>query len=173
MRLQNVAASDGPNELILNSIFHNTKNHEFLKTAIMMFNSTFRNGEWASSGPFLFTKAFKELCRQEFTEKGMKNAGYTRNDCFGMTMLEPKSFYPFDWFHAEELNVENHKDDYWDNKFKQSFAVHFYASSSRGRFMGVGFPSISHPNFYGLKKPALAYLGPKECPTSFYSTKKI
>ena len=56
IRLRNVAASDGKDEIILNSIFHNTKNHVFLDTAFQMFTSTFKNGEWASSGPFLFSK---------------------------------------------------------------------------------------------------------------------
>jgi hypothetical protein len=179
--LQNVAASDGvmhfnydkPSEKhnwgdgISNALFHNEAGHLFLETAIKVFNTTFSNGAWASSGPSVFTNAMDEICGQKHKKKRPLNPlDYGRNRCSGMTVVEPRLFYPYNWFLAHEL-TQTQLDDFWEEKFKKSYVVHFYGSSSDKH----GVTKYLRPNNYGRKKPAYAYIGPSECPMSFYSTR--
>ena len=115
------------------------------------------------------------LCKDSIGKKinyNLKNIE-TKN-CSGMTIVESSSFFPYDWFHHVEM-IESKPNSFWKEKFKSSLAVTYYGSSSRGpnNPHGTPFPKVLRPNFYGKNKPALAYLGPKECPVSFYSVKKF
>ena len=83
---------------------------------------------------------------------------------------KPKLFFPLNWFNHVEL-ASNRPNSYWNDQFQESFLVHYYESSSRGKFHGKGFPSVRRPNYYAKDKPALVYLGPMQCPLSFYSVK--
>ena len=87
----------------------------------------------------------------------------------GVTVVNPKLFFRFNWFNHLEL-AKTKSDSYWEDAFKESVFVHYYESSSRGGAHGKGFPTVLRPNKYGKEKPALAYFGPRECPMSFYST---
>ena len=93
---------------------------------------------------------------------------YSRDLCSGMTVVEPRLFYPVDWFHGSELQNSNLKE-HWDDLFKKSLVVHFYGSSMAGT--SGSHATVLRPNNYGKEKPAMTYLGPKECPVSFYSTR--
>ena len=170
--LKNVIASDALSNgrnLIANGVFHNDAGHLFLETAIKIFNNTFINGKYTSSGPDVVTNAMEQLCRKqsEFTTSSDSTIKY---DCAGMKVVDSKFFYPFDWFHHTIL-IEQMPDQYWDKQFKDAIFIHYYQSSSRGFKHGSGFPTVLRPNHYGKHKPALAYIAPKECPISFYSTK--
>merc|ERR1712086_862902 len=85
----------------------------------------------------------------------MKNEVNAEN-CQGVTVLPPKYFYPRPWMFANALFDKLTGDD-WDSLFKDTYAVHFYASSSPTR-------KILRPKFYGKKVPAYSYLGVQHCP---------
>ena len=185
--LHNVAASDGVHfssydntsekhnwgPSISNAIFHNDAGHIFLETAIRLFNSTFINGQWASSGPDVLTKALEEICGQK--KKPLNPFDYSRSHCSGITVAEPRLFYPVDWSNAGLLPNKN-SDSFWNELFSKSYVVHFYGTSSQYygiQAMGMSVdnnPEVLQPKHYGNEMPALAYLGPTECPLSFFST---
>ena len=52
----------------------------------------------------------------------------------------------------------------WAELFQDTYAVHFYASSSPNK-------KILRPKFYGKEVPSYLYLGLKHCPISFFSEK--
>ena len=72
-------------------------------------------------------------------------------------------FYPRPWMFANSL-FDKLTGEEWDSLFKDTYAVHFYASSSPTR-------KILRPKFYGKKVPAYSYLGVQHCPISFFSEK--
>ena len=169
--MKNVISSDNWGKYIANGIFHSEANHLFLSTAIKLFDSTFINGMYTSSGPLLFTKTIEVLCGKPIIKLMQRNStDHEFKNCSGMSLAESKLFFPYDWFHHVEL-AQHKANSYWEEKFNKSLAVTYYGSSSRGHKHGTPFPSVSRPNTYGMKKPALAYIGPKECPISFYSVK--
>ena len=132
-----------------------------------VFNDTFINGVHLSSGPFVFTEAWKKICDQDKKSNTHFSAvEYSRGRCSGMQLVEPWLFYPIDWFHSSILG-KNHKfgDSHWREKFEHSVGVHFYGSLVRN-----DNDKVLRPRYYGKKKPAMAYIGPIACPKSFFST---
>ena len=154
-------------KLIANGLFHNDAGHFFLETAMDLFNETFSNGIHLSSGPMVFTAAFQKLCDpKNKSNYPVITAEDSRNRCSGMKLVEPWLFYPVDWFHSTVLDNSHMFDDrYWEEKFKNSVAIHFYGSLVRH-----DNDKVLRPRLYGKKKPAMAYIGPKSCPLSFFST---
>ena len=61
---------------------------------------------------------------------------------------------------------ERKRADKWEELFEETYAVHFYASSSPNK-------KILRPKFYGKEMPSYAYLGVKHCPISFFSEKSF
>ena len=170
--LKNVIGFDklsGSINKVNNGIFHNDAGQIFLETAHKIFNNTFENGQYTSSGPAVVTKAIEELCGTSIKVITSTNSINT-SECCGVKVVDSKLFFPFDWFHHIILTKQR-PDSFWEEQFKDSIFVHYYQSSSRGFKHGSGFPSVLRPNHYGKHKPALAYIAPKECPISFYSTK--
>ena len=135
-----------------------------LKTEIQVFNRTFINGQWASSGPVVLTKALDEICGQEGKKRPLNPIDYGRKRCNGLAVVEPRLFYPFDWFNAGGM-TNKQLNTFWDERFQKSYVAHFYGTSSKSS------PKILRPNSYGKGKPAYAYLGPTYCPVSFFSTR--
>ena len=169
--MKNLISSDNWGKTIANGLFHNEADHLFLSTAIKLFDSIFINGKYTSSGPSVFTKSMEVLCMQPMAKIVQYNSNsHEMRNCSGMTVAESKLFFPYGWFDHVEM-AENKPNCYWEEKFKTSLAVTYYGSSSRGASHGSGFPSVLRPNNYGRKKPALTYLGPKECPLSFFSAR--
>ena len=154
-------------KLIANGLFHNDAGHVFLETAMNLFNETFMNGVHLSSGPIVFTAALKQMCDQEHrSNAAFITVDYSGKRCSGIELVKPDLFYPFDWFHSTILSKNHMLDDgYWEEKLKNSVAVHFYGSLVRH-----DNDKVLHPRHYGKKKPAMAYIGPKACPLSFFST---
>ena len=165
--MKNVVSSDNWGKTIANGLFHNEANHLFLSTAIKLFDSTFINGMYTSSGPLVFTRTVEELCGQTIAKlMKLNSTDHDIRNCSGMSLAESKLFFPYDWFHHVEL-AKHKPNSHWEEKFNTSLAVTYYGSSSRGDKHGTPFPSVLRPNNCGKNKPALAYLGPKECPLSF------
>ena len=176
--LQNVVASDDvhfekydtPSQKynygkgVSNALFHNDAGHVFLKTVIRLFDTYFQNGKWASSGPVVFTKALEELCGTNKNIKPLNPKDHSRSHCSGMAVLEPRLFYPVDWFNSGHL-LNKKVDSYWDELFKKSYVVHFYGTSTKTS------AKVLRPNNYGKAKPSLTYLGVQECPISFFSAR--
>ena len=53
----------------------------------------------------------------------------------------------------------------WEDFFKDAYSADFFASS----VMGSSKTRVQRAQFYGRQKPAFLYLGPKYCPTSYFS----
>ena len=160
---------------ISNALFHNDAGHIFLETVLTLFNSTFSRGQWASGGPLVFNKAFEEICGQKHLQKRPLNPfDYSKVHCSGMSIIQPRSFFPMSWSNAVDL-MKKHLDSYWDERFKNSYVVHFYETSSQKAFgkYDDNNPKVLRPNNYGKYKPALAYIGPTECPMSFFSSRQF
>jgi len=92
--------------------------------------------------------------------------------CQGITLLHPKTFYPYDWTMSTLLsNPET--PEHWDEAFRDSYSIDMYATSGQG-------PPGSGPvtqirfmkrRFYGAMIPAYVHLGPKFCPLAWESQK--
>ena len=97
-----------------------------------------------------------------------------------MSVVDPRLFYPIDWRNVQILD-EKQDDTYWDELFRKSVAVHFYGgfhyygdlSQEGKKKLAARNKNILRPKFYGKHKPALSYLGSKECPLSFFSTRSF
>ena len=149
---------------VSNALFHNEAEHAFLKSVIRLFNTSFENGNWGSSGPKVFSRALEEICK--LRTKPLNPQHHNKKYCSGMTVLKPRLFYPVDWFNAGVL-MGKHHNSYWETLFNQSYVVHFYESSAKNG----GHQKVLRPNMYGREKPAHAFLGPNECPVSFFSAR--
>ena len=187
VRMYNIAASDDVDvnlynqssttlnwgKSISNALFHNDAGHVFLKTVLAMFNSTFVTAKWASSGPMLFTKALDIICGQkEKQTRPLNPADYNRKKCLGMTIAKPSSFYPMNFYSAGDLSKKR-PISYWEEHFQDSYAIHFYKTSHQQLFgtQPENNPTVLQPKHYGKELPALPYLGPRNCPLSFWSTR--
>ena len=154
-----------------NGLFHNEANHIFLQTVLKLFDSTYINGKYSSSGAMVFTRAMQELCSQPIANLLKYNSNNVYWNCSGMTIAETSIFYPYDWTHHVELGEKKSKL-YWEEKFRKCLAVTYYQASSM--FTPTRSSTfVLHPKKYGAEKPALAYLGPKQCPISFYSVSRF
>ena len=87
---------------------------------------------------------------------------YSPEHCQGYEVVDSTHFFPVPWIKGNELTV-NRKLDEWAQFFKDAYSVDFYSSSVKNTW------KILRPEYYGGKKPAYAYLGPKFCPWSFSS----
>ena len=148
-------------ESVANGFFHNDKGHVFLENAIQLFATTFNPEVWGSSGPQVFLQAMEEVCGKQIIKQFNPDI-HNRHRCCGMTIVEPRAFYPVGWFHASQLFTRQ-KTEYWNNLFSKSYSVHFYGSSSK-----IG-GKILKPKFYGPENPAYLNLGVHHCPDSFFS----
>ena len=55
----------------------------------------------------------------------------------------------------------------WEDFFKDAYSADFFASSGAT----LSNIRVQRAQFYGRQKPAFLYLGPKYCPTSYFSAK--
>ena len=93
----------------------------------------------------------------------------------------PKIFYPVDASNARILD-ENHYHSYWYELFKNSVAVHFSAGTKlfHGHLTEKGKEKLDSRNkrylrqkITGKCKPAMSFVGSKECPLSFFSIRPL
>ena len=94
-----------------------------------------------------------------------------------MTIVDPQYFYPVDASNAQILD-ENHFHGYWFELFKSAVAVHF--SGGNKQFQGPLTEERKEKDdsrnlrylrqkVYGKKDCAMSFIGPNECPLSFFS----
>ena len=88
---------------------------------------------------------------------------YSPERCQGYELVDPKYFFPFPWLQANELSESSKTLDEWEEFFSEAFSVDFFRSS-----MG-NTRKVMRPQYYGKRRPAYSYLGPKFCPLSFFS----
>lgn len=88
---------------------------------------------------------------------------YSAENCQGINILKPNSFFPMSWMEATDLVEAKRSPDDWDVVLQNSYSIDFYRSSSNNT------TPITSRKYYGKKIPAYSHLGPKYCPLSFSS----
>ena len=146
---------------IANGAFHIVKNEsQFLWSIMNHFQKQYSSNLWSSGGSDVVTKAYKEACLIESHEK-------RGEQCQGLEIVNPKYFFPFPWFKANSISNQRKSLEEWEDFFKDAYSADFFASSGAGS----SNTRVQRPKFYGRQKPAFLYLGPKYCPTSYFSAK--
>ena len=146
---------------IANGAFHIVKNESlFLWSIMKYFQKEYSSNLWSSGGSDVVTKAYKEACLIESHEK-------RGEQCQGLEIVNPKYFFPFPWFKASSISNQRKSLEEWEDFFKDAYSADFFASSGAGS----SNTRVQRPKFYGRQKPAFLYLGPKYCPTSYFSAK--
>ena len=92
----------------------------------------------------------------------MTRERFSREQCQGVQVLEPKSFFPFAWMQQSKMSEGRAKKE-WQEAFSSSYAVHFFHSSSHSN------QKIQRPKYYGARKPAYLTLALQHCPTAYWS----
>ena len=138
-------------EKLTNAIFHFEAKHPFISSCIENFVHSF-DGYWASGGPKLFQQVFYNVCQQN------------QEVCSDMTLLPSKYFFPVPWYEAVLL-FEKKPNEYWDELFRESYAVHLYDSSVNGKRT----KKIHKSKFFGKQMPSLTYLSIDHCPIALNS----
>lgn len=151
-------------------MFHFSKGADILKLALQNFNNVFQSNIWASGGPDLLQRCLLYICgfSPDTPYRGvmMTRERFSRDHCAGVSVLDYRSFFPFGWMKQGELYEPKRKKVDWYEQFKNSYAVHFYHSSSQS----VGSPqAIKKPKFYGARKPAYLVLALDHCPVAYWS----
>ena len=90
---------------------------------------------------------------------------YNPNQCQGLEIVNPKYFFPFPWFKANDIITQRKSLEEWEDFFKDAYSADFFATSG----MSSSNIRVQRPKYYGKQKPAFLYLGPKYCPTSYFS----
>ena len=153
-------------------MFHFSKGADILKLVLKNFRFAFQPQVWASGGPDLLHWALLQMCGfskdTPFRSITMTRERFSPEKCNGISVLDYKAFFPFGWMNQANLYEPKQKKSEWYSHFKDSYAVHFYHSSSQS----VGSPrSIKQPKFYGARKPAYLVLALDHCPLSYWSKK--
>ena len=104
-----------------------------------------------------------------FNKQFLISAGgaYNPSRCQGLEVVDSKYFFPFPWTKASDITTQRKSLEEWKDFFKEAYSADFFASS----VMGSKITRVQRAQFYGRKKPAFLYLGPKYCPTSYFSAK--
>ena len=88
---------------------------------------------------------------------------YSPDRCKGYELVDPKYFFPVPWLQANQLFEANRSLAEWEEFFSEAYSVDFFRTSMGNK------KKVMRPKYYGFKKPAYSYLGPKFCPLSFFS----
>ena len=155
--------------IVSNAMFHFEKEAPILEIALKYFNKAFNAQIWASGGPNLLQRCLLSICgfSPDVPVDGvmMTRERFSRERCQGVTVLDYKSFFPYGWMQHESLLKQKTRTD-WYEILDQSYAVHFYHSSSLRHGNGN---IIKRPKYYGAKKPAYLVLALDHCPISYWS----
>ena len=169
--------------VLADGLFHVEAGHIFLEAAMIIFNDTLLNGKNTYSGSLVLTKSLEEICGQRHQQKRPFNPiDYGRTKCTGMTIIDPQYFYPVDASNAQILG-ENHFHSYWYEIFKNAVAVHFSGGNrlcqetltekgKRKKDDSRNLRYLRH-KVYGKTNCAMSFIGPKECPLSFFSNRPL
>ena len=118
---------------------------------------------FSSGGATLYKNPSDQTVYTLFSDGG----AYNPSRCQGLEVVDSKYFYPFPWFEASSAISQKKSLEEWEDFFKDSYSADFFATS----VMGTSKTRVQRANFYGKQKPAFVYLGPKYCPTSYFSAK--
>lgn len=136
---------------LANGEFQFEEKHQLLWETMKMFTKVFTGNTRVEVGPMLITKTVKNYFQNE-------NIETLRNKT--LTVLPIETFYPVKAFEIEHLWPEEPKSfKDWAKLFENSSMVHFYASQTNA---WVVERDPSHE--------AYAVIGPRYCPTSFWSS---
>ena len=97
----------------------------------------------------------------------LSDSGSFVAQCQGLEIVNPKYFFPFPWLKANAIKNQKKSLEEWEDFFKDAYSADFFASSGAT----LSNIRVQRAQFYGRQKPAFLYLGPKYCPTSFFSAK--
>jgi len=153
-------------DTVTNALFHFSRGNPIVEMALERFTSTYQGHAWAAAGPDLLQKCLLTLCgfppNTGHKDVLMTRERFSREQCGGIQVLEPSSFYPAAWMQQSKLTEGRTKKD-WEKMFERTYAVHFFHTSSHNH------QKIKRPKFYGARKPAYLYLALQHCPISFWS----
>jgi len=157
-------------DTVTNAIFHFSKGATILQLALENFNNVFQSNVWASGGPDLLHRCLLFICGfsadTPHRSVHMTRERFSPDQCSGVSVLENRSFFPFGWMRQSELWEPKRKRTDWYDLLQNSYAVHFYHSSSQS----VGSPKpINKPKYYGARKPAYLVLAMDHCPVAYWS----
>ena len=96
-----------------------------------------------------------------------EGGAYNPSRCQGLEVVDSKYFFPFPWTKASDMITQRKSLKEWEEIFKDAYSADFFASS----VTGSSKTRVQRAQFYGRQKPAFLYLGPKYCPTSYFSAK--
>ena len=135
---------------VTNAIFHFDKGAPIIEKALQMWNEKFNPRGWASGGPDLLQRALLDLCgfeKDHTLRFDMTRERFSRSKCQGIKLLDYKSFFPVGWMNQVKyfqafkiIYLQILKVQFWEPKrtksdwytrFKHSYGVHFYHSSSQ------------------------------------------
>ena len=88
---------------------------------------------------------------------------YSVDRCQGYEVVDTKYFFPLPWLEANNLSDATKSLSEWEEFFSEAFSVDFFRTSMGNK------RKVMRPQYYGVRKPAYSYLGPKFCPLSFFS----
>ena len=137
-----------------NGVFHFEAKHQILLQTMKMFTRVFTGSRRGEVGPMLITKTVKEYFQLENIER-------LKTKTLEVTPIE--TFHPIKAFDAIQLwSIQPKSFAQWFTLFKNSSMVHFYASQTNKWFVER---DPSHE--------AYAVLGPRYCPTSYWSAENF
>ncbi len=90
---------------------------------------------------------------------------FAKEKCHGWEIVDPKYFFPLPWTHGNEFYGTKYSLDFWKEVTASAFSIDNYASSTGNT------RKILRPKYYGASRPLYSYLGPKFCPSSYFSDK--
>jgi len=154
-------------DTVTNALFHFSRQAPILEMALDKFTANYQGQAWAAAGPDLLQKCLLELCGfppdTGHKDVLMTRERFSRENCGGIQVLEPCSFYPAAWMQQSKLTQGRTKKE-WEKMFERTYAVHFFHTSSHNH------QKIKRPKFYGARKPAYLNLALQHCPTSYWSS---
>ena len=137
---------------VANGVFHFVKNHKLLFEIMENIQVKFKGEIFNEIGPNLWTSVIKTMFNKSKVES-LKTEE--------LEVLSSEYFYPAKSFEIRKLWTESMlTEDGLKTFMKDSFMVHFYGSQTNS----LSIQRNSQHEVY-------AFLGPKYCPTSYWSSK--
>jgi len=139
---------------LANGEFHFEAKHQLLWQTMKMFKKVYTGSTRVEVGPMLITKAVKEYFHLDTIERFKTKT---------LEVAPTEAFYPIKAFDVKQLWPTQPKTFVqWFKLFQNSSMVHFYASQTNGWLVER---DPSHE--------AYAVLGPRYCPTSYWSSENF
>jgi len=138
---------------LASAVFQFEEKHLLLWETMEMFTKKYTGNAWGEVGPMLITEAVQNY----FHIEDVEDIESLKNDI--LTVLPIETFYPVKSFEFDHLWPEEPKSfQDWEKMFEMSSMVHFYSAQT------IAW-AVERDPFH----EAYAVLGPRYCPTSFWS----